>query len=355
MRIPRVLVALTAAATALVLVSPGSAAARTGASGPTVSDPIVTGLAGPLQIAVSGDRIYVGQAFAALLTKVRANGSTVNLTSAGDEIAGVAVRRHTVAFTTSTFDPAAPGAALMVRWPDGTVRQVADLYDFEVTHNPDHRNTYGFIGLSKWCADQVPAEMGGGYPYSGIVESHPYAVANAPGGGWYVADAAANTILKVSRGGHISVVAVPRPQPTKISKEVAEAFGLPHCTVGKRYAFEPVPTDVEVGKSGALFASLLPGGPEDASLGARGSVIWVGRYGQTATIARGFLGATNIALGCGRIFVSEMFANRISVIDHGKAKPLVDLPTPAGLEFANGKLYASYDVFGSGSIATIRP
>lgn len=44
------------------------------------------------------------------------------------------------------------------------------------------------------------------------------------------------------------------------------------CVVGHEYAFEPMPTDVEIGPDGWLYVSSFPGGPEDPSLGARGAI-----------------------------------------------------------------------------------
>jgi hypothetical protein len=351
MRPSRAVVAVAAATTALALSLPATASAS-----PVPSDPIATGFAGPLQIDVAHGNVWVGEAFAGLLTRVRPNGSTTVLTSQPGEIAGVAVRRYTVAFTTTSHDEANPGAALMVRRPDGTVRTVADLYAFESKHNPDARNKYGFLDLPPACAAQLPPEIPGATPYHGMVDSHPYAIANAPDGGWFVADAGGNTILKVNRRGHISVVSVLPPQRTKVTADAATAVGLPECTVGHTYAFEPVPTDVEVGRHGLMVASLLPGGPEDASLGARGSVVRIAPTGRAVPVAKGFLGATNVAIGrCGRIYVAEMFANRISVVRGGHVTPFVDVPSPASVEFSDGKLYASVDVFGAGSIVTIRP
>src|SRR3954452_7022680 len=66
---------------------------------PTLSAPIATGLAGPLQLALDHrGSIYVSQAFAALLTKVRPDGTRTDVASnPGGEIAGVDVgRRHEV-------------------------------------------------------------------------------------------------------------------------------------------------------------------------------------------------------------------------------------------------------------------
>jgi hypothetical protein len=124
--------------------------------------------------------------------------------------------------------------------------------------------------------------------------------------------------------------------------------------VGAVYAAEPVPTDVEVTRSGRLVVSSLPGGPEDASLGARGRVVRIGSAG-TKVLAKGFLGATNVALGRhGTVYVAEVFGNRVSAIRRsGQVRTVAEVPSPAGVEFARGTLYASVDVFANGSIVTL--
>ena len=140
---------------------------------------------------------------------------------------------------------------------------------------------------------------------------------------------------------------------------------------GATFNFEPVPTDVEYDGRGALVASLLPGGPEDASLGARGSVVRITLHGHhdrraskhamgwgrghCGVVASGFLGATNVAVDPrGRIYVSELFGNQISVIGRGGARPLLSVPSPAGLEYSRGSLVASTDVFAAGNLVRIR-
>ena len=69
----------------------------------------------------------------------------------------------------------------------------------------------------------------------------------------------------------------------------------------------------------------------------------------------GLAAPTNLALGKrGAIYVAELFGGRVSQIVDGAPQTVVELPQPAGLEWANGKLYVSYDVFGpSGKVATI--
>jgi hypothetical protein len=338
-----------------VLVTPAIAGAA------EVSAPIADGFAGPLQIAVGATgRVYVAQDFAGVLSQVGKNGAVSDLVSApGTEIAGVAALGNgTVFYTTSIggSEESPPTATLLRRvLPNGHVSNLADLRSYEETVNPDHINTYGLVGASPACAAQWPEEAGPP-TYTGIVDSHPYAVALAPGG-VYIAEAAGNDILRVTPNGTISTVAVLPPQPTVITAEAAAANGLPDCTIGLTYNFEPVPTDVEVSPNGMLYVSLLPGGPEDPSLGARGSVYTVNpRTGATHKIADGFAGASNLALGPGgTIYVSELFADRIAVVQGGTTVNTIALPQPAAVEYARGILYASTDVFGNGAVVTISP
>jgi hypothetical protein len=324
---------------------------------PTLSSPIATNLAGPLQLAVDRRAIYVSQAFAGLLTKLGPGGARTDVASnPGGEIAGVDVAgRHEVWYTTQNADEATQTltAAGVYRLRGGTSTLVADLLAYEKSHNVDQKNHYGFQSIDAACAAQLPAELGPAQ-YTGQIDSHPYSVA-VSGRHHYIADAAANAIYDVSSSGRIRTVRVLPPQPAKITAAGAAANHLPACTVGLTYNFEPVPTDVEIGRGGVLYVTTLPGGVEDASLGARGSVYKITPWNRKARkIATGLLGATNLALGRhGEIFVSEIFGNKVSQIVHGGPRTVLDLPMPAGLEYANGKLYVGYDVFAGGKLATI--
>ena len=72
--------------------------------------------------------------------------------------------------------------------------------------------------------------------------------------------------------------------------------------------------------------------------------------------ADGFAGATNLAVTpWGTIYVSELFGGQVSKVVKGGPKPVAMLPSPAALEWANGKLYVGTDAFGSGKIQTITP
>jgi hypothetical protein len=332
-----------------------------GVAGASTVTPVADGFAGPLQIAVGATgRVYVAQDFAGVLSKVGKNGGVSDLVTApGTEVAGVAALGDgTVFYTTSIggSEETPPTSTELRRvLPNGHVRTLANLLTYEQTVNPDQVNTYGFEDISPSCAEQLPAEAGPP-TYTGIVDSHPYSAALAPGG-VYVGEAAGNDILRVTPDGTISTVAVLPPQPTVITAQAAAANGLPECTIGLTYNFEPVPTDVEVGPHGMLYVSLLPGGPEDPSLGARGSVYSVNPHtGATHKIAGGFAGATNLALGPdGTIYVAELFADEIAVVQGGATVDTIPLSSPAAVEYARGALYASTDVFGNGAVVKITP
>jgi hypothetical protein len=339
---------------AMALVLPAAAPAMAS----TVSAPIVDGLAGPLQLAVGSDgTVYVSQSFAGKLTAIGKKGTTDLVSTPGADIAGVAADgRGTVTFTTSGETENGFFAEVKRVLPDGRVRSLADVGMYEATFNPDQVNDYGFQGLTPECAAQVPAEIGGD-PYHGILDSHPYSVSILPDGSRMVGDAGGNDVVRVAPNGTISTLAVLPPSPSVITAEVAAGVGLPECTVGETYNFEPVPTDVELGPDGLLYVSSLPGGPEDASLGARGAVYSIDMStGEVTKVAGGFLGATNLAIAPdGTIYVAEMFGGRISTVSGAGAMPFVDVPFPAAVEWANGKLYATIDVFGNGSVVTITP
>jgi hypothetical protein len=211
-----------------------------------------------------------------------------------------------------------------------------------VANNPDQINHYGVDNPSQCVIDAFTA-AGFPFDYQGQVDSHGYSVTSF-GHEWVVADASANALLKVDNRGHVRTLAVLPPQPTEITAEMAEALGLPSCVAGVTYSFEPVPTDVEVGKDGFLYVTTLPGGPESPVLGARGKVWRVNPYtGAAKVIATGFLGATNLAIGKhGQIYVAELFAGQISVVRNGHPQPYLALPGVVAVETSrSGALWAA--------------
>lgn len=298
---------------------------------------IVSGLQAPeLGLAVSGKgTVYVSESFTGKVLRVKGHGTTRTVAQAQGFAAGLALGtgRNTLYYL-------ADGHLNVLRGK--TTTSLADLAAYEAANNPDSGNTYGFQGLSAQCAAQIPAEIPS-QPYPGMVDSNPYAVATWRHGSVIVADAGGNSLLRVSKSGRISTLAVLPPVPLTVTAQMATGMGLPECTVGKVFNFEPVPTDVEVGRNGMLYVTSLPGGPEDASLGARGGVYRVNPWtGKSTRIASGFLGAVDLALDRhGRIYVAEMFGNAISKVVRGGPKKIRTLTMPGALEYANGRLYAT--------------
>jgi hypothetical protein len=331
-----------AAAAALFVTPPIQASAQPTA--PHVHQ-VSSAVLAPFNLAVSSHSLYVADGFTSLVSKVRKDGSlrTVATGPQPGEVAGVAVSRggRQLAYTSgkAAGEMALVDTALTILGP-GSKKKVADLYGYEHTANPDHVNAYG---IANPTACQTKA-LGDQASYAGIKESHAYSVAALGHGAWAVADAAGNDIVGVDRHGKVSTIAVLPPQPLLITTAIAEALGVPaDCFVGATYNFEPVPTDVEVGRDGWLYVTTLAGGPEDPRAGARSKVYRVNpRNGHVHEIASGLAGATNLALGDhGKIYVSELFGGRISVIKHGAPQTYVGLANAVSVEAGRrGTLYA---------------
>jgi hypothetical protein len=328
-----------------------------GTSTYTAGEPftIAEGLISPLSLEVDRDSVaLLSQNFIGLLSQVAADGtvSTVTAGEPGNEIGAVSSWRGTTYYTQST--PDLSQSVLYSIDGAGAVTQIADIRSYEETVNPDQVNTYGFIGLSAECSAQIPADPMSPSPtaYTGVVDSHPYAT-RARSNALYLADAGANSILRVEYSGEISTVAVLPPEPpTTVTAELAAEVGLPACTVGAQYVFEPVPTDVEVGGDGYLYVTTLPGGPEGPSLGARGSVYRVDRNsGDVEQVATGFGGATGLTVADdGTIFVAELFggadgSGQVSILPAGSdtPAPFIALPSPAAIELRDSNLWVTTD------------
>ena len=175
-----------------------------------------------------------------------------------------------------------------------------------------------------------------------------------------MADAAANAIVSVrtnKRRATPKVVATLPAVGTRVTAEALTAQGLPTCAAGHTYYFEFVPTDVEKGGDGWLYVTSLPGGPEDASLGARGAVFKVNPHtGRVRHVAGGFVGAVNLALGPdGTIAVAELFGGENGAGQVTLVKPwtsrreTLPLTAPGAVEWVgskrHSKLYVTTDAF----------
>lgn len=358
---PRSALLTVSCATALVVgASVATASPPSPLRHPEQPQVVAEGLVGPLSFDVTARRdLFVGQAFAGLLTHIPRRGERTDVVQAAPaSVEAVSVHRRTLTWAErEDQDFVATRSVLIRQGPDGT-RTESDLLAYEGAANPDQVNTYGIQGLDAECAATVPAELAPFVlPYQGRVDSHAYASVTV-GSTTYVADAGANAIFAVDAYGDVSTVAVLPPTAIALTEEMAAGFGLDPCVAGHDFWAEPVPTDVEVGRHGKLYVTSLPGGAEDDSLGANGAVYRVDpRNGEVELVADGFLGATNLAVAPNRtIYVTELFAGRLSAVSRsGDVTTVAELVEPAAVEWQSGRLYVSTQVFGNGTIVSLRP
>jgi hypothetical protein len=362
MRTPAKL-AVTVAATAGALVLASSPAyAGAPAAQPSqlhIIKTLSSSFVGPLQFAVARRSVFVADSFTSTLSVIGRSTpiATGPDSTTGGDLAGVAVdaATHALAYTTSTGDHSVTQLTIL---RPGAKPVVADLSGFEKRRNPDRKITYGVVGsvpqanqacvLAALTAGGVPGASAGSFTYPGQVDSHPYAVTSLGKGSWAVADAGGNDLLRVDRWGHVSLISVFPAQTATITQALADANQLPSCTVGLRYRFEAVPTDVEVGQHGALYVTTLPGGLEGPD--NPGSVYRVQRWGgHPRQVATGFAGATNLAIDSrGGIYVAEIASGMVAKVVRGKPVEVLLLPGVVAVEWANGHLYASTAPLASG-------
>jgi sugar lactone lactonase YvrE len=356
--------AIAACSAAALAIAVPSAGASPGAAG-------VEGVFSPLGFAVAPDgSFYVAEAFAGILTRVAPDGTRSTLASTGDGgfIGGVALEAagRVVHYTSSLPPEFQDGPP-----PDTTLSSIAlrgpgtrsvSILEFEAATNPDQVNTYGVVDEGE-CQDAAAAlaDVIGPPSYQGVVESNPYAVAMDRGGATIVADAAGNSVLRVSRSGAVSTVGVLPPIPQVLSAEniaglLAEVNAaladagldpLPEdaldACIGTNYQSNPVPTDVEIGLDGDYYVSALPGFPESAGAG---SVYRIPRAsGDVEKVAGGFTGAVDLAVAeDGSIYVAELFGFQVSRIDPGddeaSASTFVECPTAIEVD-ARGQVWVA--------------
>lgn len=353
-----VLSCVTTAALAVTVAPMASAQAQSSDAAKRWHRTLTTDVLLPFQIAVGPNNVFVADG--ATKTISRLDGKTLTPLAHGypgrnADVAGIDVgNQGSYAYTTSVADPVTmihTKGKLVIKKP-GQADVEANLAAYEGSKNPDGDVTYGLLNSPDPtdCAAGkafLTAVTGGPPTYNGLKDSHPYGVVSLGQGDWAVADAGGNDIVKVDAAGKVSTIAVLPKQRTVISQAFLDAVGAPpaaSCLVGKTYAFEPVPTDVEVGPYGLLYVSTLPGGPEDPSLGARGSVYVVNSAnGTSSRLATGFAGATNVAVARnGVVYVAELFGGKITQVStSGAKKTFVGLQTPLAVEVDDGYVYAA--------------
>ncbi len=196
-----------------------------------------------------------------------------------------------VAVTGGSLDPGQilPTSRKLFRVSAGAVRELADLWAFEQSANPD----------GTWNQSAIP------------IESNPFDVAVLNGGQVLVADAAGNDVLLVETNGAIDWVAVLTPVSTP--------------------GPEPVPTSVAVGRDGAYYVGELTGFPGTSGLSrvwriAPGSRRVLCPSAACSVVAGGFTSIMDLAFGPdGTLYVVEFDeAGWLGIEGNGFAK------TPAG-------------------------
>jgi hypothetical protein len=333
----------SAAGTALITASATASEAPAQKAKPTVTI-IAKKLVGPLSVAQAPDGTrYWTDSFAGPLYK-QAPGGQPTVVFAGSEKAaaeGVSADGGLLRFTTGSGNNKA--GKVWTLDVNGQPQLVGDTFAYEKVADPDGVFDYGFLKTPKSCLAQLPKQIPGSY--SGRKETHPYATATIANGTTYVADAGANAIFAIAPTGAFSTVAALKPVKVKITRAMAQGAGLPGCVVGKKFALEAVPTDVEVGPDGSLYVTSLPGGPEDGSLGANGRVLQINvATGKATTIVDGLLSPTGVAVASnGDIYVAQLFPSVISKIKAGKSKvrPYLEVPMPAAVEVTPTGLLAT--------------
>lgn len=210
-----------------------------------------------------------------------------------------------------------------------------------------HGSRVETVNLAAFAAahPQNPKTMGG-VPGETPFDSDPYDVISYLGG-WVVTDAAANSLLYVSRAGKVSLLA---RFPTEKETVPAGVFGPSPVTI---YA-QAVPTAVAVGPDGALYVGILRGVPSEPGT----SQIYRVVPGEAPTVwARGLTAVTAIAFDGPRLLATELSVGGllaapkapgalVEVVGNGAGEKVVTLPVhgltePTGLAVVDGTVYVA--------------
>jgi hypothetical protein len=337
----------------------GADAATSDRAAPTVAV-VAKHLAGPLSVAQAPDGTrYWTDDFAGMLFRQSPGGQpTVLYKSKHHGAEGVSADGGELRFTTGSDDNKSGGVWTFDK--QGALQQIADTWAYEKANNPDGKFKYGFLRTPRSCIAQLSHDVP--RPYTGHKETHAYATA-VNHQVTYVADAGANDVLAISPSGAVSTVAVLKPVKVKVTTSIARSLHLPGCTVGKKFALEAVPTDIEVGPDGQLYVTSLPGGPEDPSLGLNGRVLRIDpATGKVTTVVAGLLSPTGVAVaGNGDLYVAQLFRGVISKVKagHHKARTYLKVKLPAAVEVTPTGLLATIHALPGkkpkGQVVTIAP
>jgi hypothetical protein len=353
----RALLAAVAAASLLLSGSPATHAAPAGGTAANVagaqSAPAVLakGLLTPLHLSDGPHgSVLVSEEFAGQLTKIARDGSkSVVYRNAQWDVAGSDRRGHTIYLAESQgagpMDPRPLAGHIRSIDADGKQRTFGDLAALETKLNADAHMSYGFDNLPAACAGKLPKDVP--VSYKGQLDSHPYGI-DVYGDTVYVADAGANSIVAVDvDSGEAETVAVLPARPHTFTAGEAAALKLPGCIAGHTYRFEPVPTDVKRGPDGWLYVSVLPGGPEDPVLGARGAVYRIDPdNGRVKLFADDVMSPTGLDMDDdGHVYVASLFGKGVLRLSAHSGKQTVVLPgvLTADVDIRGETIYATTD------------
>ncbi len=359
MRVASIITVTTALVAGLSVAAAAPAGAHTPKPAPKPSVTVLsTAVEMPYNLEVRRGKLLVADSRVdGLIGKVIADGTVTTLIAPAKGVSGLALSRNGKYLAYTYLIGAGPPAqtiasGVIINGP-GSITATADVFAYEKANNPDHGVTYGIPNAGQCVIEELMKVSIPAY-YNGLDESYPASVATY-GRDFVVADTRANTLLRVTRSGVISTLAVLPPQPLTFTADIAARLGLASCVVGLTYNFEAAPTDVEVGGDGYLYVTTRAGGPAGLDLGARGKVYRVNpRTGVAKELADGLSGPTNLALSGGRIFVAELDAGRISVVQRGNVREYVALPGALAIEAGkHGLLYAATLFTGPGSVVRI--
>ena len=239
---------------------------------------IDSGLGGDTEIemvdAVSGEATTAAYGETARVVKIAPDGTQTEVAIlpsifSGDEAVGggrLALLDGEL-YATSSFwlsdgsdgaDPTIPNLGSVVKiGEDGTVEEVASAWAVEKSRNPDES----------------------------IYESHPYGLAASPDGYLWVADAGANTLLRIDPES---------PEPVLIAVFDAIPGVFPNPARGGEMLTDPVPTGIAFDEAGNAYVSLLSGAP---FVPGSASVVKVTRSGGRLPYATGLTMLTDIRTG----------------------------------------------------------
>lgn len=331
----RVLAALAAGSllTVPLVAAPAHAAGASEHSKPSIDSvqSVAEGLVGPLKVAFGPEGSYfVAEAFGGILSSISTDGTRQVLVSApGKEIAGVSHDRGNTYYFENLAgtdeDPQAEGPALVKAIDaQGSTRTLADLFEYEVAHDPDGQTLYGVRDAAPECLAQAPYLQTHGEVYS-----HPYSSVPAANG-LYVGDAGGNALYHVAADGTVTLLKTLPAEPIKITEQVAALAGemglaVPECMMGLDYWAQPVPTDITVHKQW-LYYTVLPGVPGEGL--SMGKVYRMNLHSKvTQLVATGLNAPTGVAVDDrGRVFVAELFGGGVGAIRHSESMTVLPVP-----------------------------